>query len=66
MSDNNKVVEDVKSKTDEDKAKDFAKAYEQLCEAHQMKIVAVPVYKARDDGTFSLIIQLSIGKLPQQ
>jgi hypothetical protein len=63
MASENKV-QDVK--TDEQKAKDFVKDYEALCEKHQMRIVTVPVFKARDDGTFSVILQASVGKLPKQ
>ena len=64
MSDNSKVVEDVK--TDEQRAKAFVKDYEGLCEKHQMRIVTTPAFKARDDGTFSVVLQVSVGKLPQQ
>lgn len=53
-------------KTDEQRAKDFVKGYEELCEKHQMRVVTTPVWKARDDGTFSLVLQSSVGKLPQQ
>ena len=63
MTDQAKAVE---VKTDEQKAKEFIKDYEAICEKHQMRIVTVPVFKARDDGTFSVILQASVGKLPQQ
>jgi hypothetical protein len=63
MTDQAKAVE---VKTDEQRAKDFVKDYESICERHQMRVVTVPVYKARDDGTFSLILQSSVGKLPKQ
>jgi hypothetical protein len=67
MSDQTKpVVEDVKPLTDEQKANLFVKEYEQLCEKHQMRIVTTPVFKARDDGTFSVVLQASIGKLPKR
>lgn len=65
MSDNNKVVED-KPISDEDRAKAFVKDYESLCEKHQMRIVTAPVFKARDDGTFSVVLQTSVGRLPKQ
>lgn len=66
MSDNSKVVEDIKPLTDEQKAKDFVKDYEALCDKHQMRVVTTPAFKARDDGTFSVVLQVSVGKLPQQ
>jgi len=67
MSDQPKqVAEDVKPLTDEQKAKEFVRDYEVLCEKHQMRIVTNPAFKARDDGTFSVVLQVSVGKLPQQ
>jgi hypothetical protein len=63
MSDNQKIED--KPKSDQQKAQEFVKAYEALCDTHQMRVVATPVYKARDDGTYSLIVNMSVGKLPQ-
>jgi len=54
------------SKTDEQLAQDFIKDYTELCKKHQFQIVVTPAWKARDDGTFSLIQQSSVGKLPKQ
>lgn len=45
---------------------DFVKGYEALCNKYKMRIVTKPVYKARDDGTFSLVLHTSVGKLPLQ
>ena len=47
-----------------DKAKEFSKEYQKLCDKYQFRIVVTPVFKARDDGTWSVILQTSIGKLP--
>lgn len=54
-----------KPMSDEDRAKAFVKDYESLCEKHQMRVVTTPVFKARDDGTFSVVLQTSVGKLPK-
>lgn len=61
-----KNLKPVESETDEQKAKEFAKDYQLLCDKHQMRIISVPVFKLRDDSTFSVVVQSSIGKLPQQ
>ena len=45
-------------------AQDFAKAYEALCEEYNLRIVTTPVWISRDDGTWSMQLQVSIGKLP--
>ena len=44
---------------------DFAKAYQKLCEEYGFRIVVTPVWIARDDGTWSMQLQTSIGRLPQ-
>ena len=56
----------VQPKTDEQLAQDFIKAYSKLCEEHGYQIVVTPAWKARDDGTFSLVQQSAVGKLPKQ
>jgi hypothetical protein len=56
----------VEPKTDREKAQEFIKEYGELCEKHQMRIVTNPAFKSRDDGTFSVVLQISVGKLPQQ
>ena len=58
-----KTIEDVK--TEKEQADAFIKDIEAVFEKHQLRLVNVPVYKLRDDGTFSTIIQTSVGKLPQ-
>lgn len=51
-------------KLDRSKAQDFINDYEALCEKHKLRIVTIPVFKARDDGTFSVVLETSIGQLP--
>jgi len=44
----------------------FIKEYTELCEKHGYQIVVTPAYKSRDDGTFSTVLQTSVGKLPMK
>jgi hypothetical protein len=59
MSANKKVEDNVLD------AQGFAKAYQELCEKFGFRVVVTPVWLARDDGTFSMQLQYSVGKLPQ-
>lgn len=63
MGDNAKAVE---PKTEKELTDAFIKDIEAVFEKHQMRLVNVPVYKLRDDGTFSTLIQTSVGRLPQE
>lgn len=56
----------VQDKTDEQRVQDFIKEYEALCDKHKMRVVTTPAFKARDDGTFSVVLQSSVGKLPME
>ncbi len=47
-------------------AEQFAKEYQALCEKLGFRIVVSPQYIARDDGSFSTILQYTVGKLPKQ
>lgn len=57
---------EMKPKTENELAQEFIKEYGELCEKHSFQIVVTPAWKARDDGTFSLIQQSSIGRLPKK
>ena len=48
------------------KAEDFTKEYQALCEKTKFRIVVSPVWTARDDGTFSLVLQYTVGQLPNK
>lgn len=64
MSDNQ--VEDKKEKP-ELTPQGFVKEYQDLCEKYQMQIVVNPAFKAMaDTGTFNVVLQSSVGKLPRQ
>ena len=43
----------------------FAEAYNKLVEKHGFQLLASPAYKARDDGTFSTVIQMQVAQLPK-
>jgi hypothetical protein len=65
MSDQTKVLED--KVTDQQKAELFLKEYQELCEKHQMQIIVTPAYKvSQDTGTWSTVLQVSVGKLPKR
>jgi hypothetical protein len=50
-------------KTEQQLAQDFFKEYQELCEKHGFQVIVNPAFKARDDGTWSVVLQSSIGKL---
>ena len=52
-------------KTDQQRVETFAKEYDSLCKEHGLQIIVNPAFKARDDSTFSIVLQHSIGKLPK-
>ena len=56
----------VEPKTEQDKMKEFFEKYQKLCEEYGFRLVITPAYLARDDGTWSLILQTSVGKLPKE
>jgi len=43
----------------------FAKAYQGLCDKMGYRINVNPAWIARDDGSWSLVLQTSVGKLPE-
>lgn len=64
MKNNNQV--EVK-KTEQELASDFIKEYQELCERHGFQIVVNPAFKAMaDTGTFNVVLQTSVGRLPKQ
>lgn len=42
---------------------EFVKDYNELCEKYGFRITAIPTWKLRDDGTFSLVIQYGVEKI---
>lgn len=52
--------------TEQQKANEFIKEYEALCNRYGFNIVVNPAFKARDDGTWSVVLQSGVGKLPKK
>ena len=57
--------EQPKKKTDAELAQEFAKEYADLCEKHGYRVNVTPAMTARDDGTWSFVLQTGVAKLPQ-
>lgn len=54
-------------KTEQELAQEFIKSYSELCEKHGFQIVVQPAFKAMaDTGTFNVILQTRVGRLPKQ
>ena len=47
-------------------AEQFAKEYRTLCEKAGFRIVVNPAWISRDDGSWSVVLQTSVGKLPEK
>ncbi len=54
-----------KPKTEQERMREFLKEYNALCEKLGFRIVVNPAFQARDDGTWSVVLQTSVGKLPK-
>jgi hypothetical protein len=60
-------VEPKVEKSESEKTQDFVKEYQALCEKHGYQLVVTPVWKvSQDTGTWSTVLQPSIGKLPKE
>lgn len=44
----------------------FMDEYSSLCEKYGLMINVNPAFKSRDDGTWSVVLQVSVGKLPKK
>jgi len=54
-------------KTARQDAEEFVQAYEKLCEKYGYQIVVTPAFKSMSDtGTFSVVLQTSVGKLSKE
>lgn len=47
------------------RATKFGQEFEALCKKYNCQLVVAPQFRARDDGTFSVVLQQSIGELPR-
>ena len=52
--------------TENEKVQEWNTKRMALDEEYGLHLVVSPAWKARDDGTFSLVQQSSVGKLPKQ
>ena len=59
------MAETTKVELPKKSADEFAKRFQALCDEMGFQLVATPVWIARDDGTFSMKINWSIGELPK-
>ncbi len=57
----NIIVEDKK----EYKAEEFAKEYQALCDRMGWRIVVSPAWVSTNHGSFEMVQQYSVGKLPR-
>lgn len=55
----------IRQKSEQEEAQDFIAEYQKLCNKHGFNIVITPAYRARDDGTWSTVLQTSVGRLPK-
>lgn len=46
-------------------SQEFAKAYQELCDKMGHWVVAIPTWVARDDGSWSLVLQGKVGPTPR-
>jgi len=53
-------------KTEQERADEFIAKYRALCEDYGFNLVVTPAFKARDDGTFSVVLQSSVGRLKRR
>lgn len=68
MSENPQVqdAEVVAPKTEAQLAQDFVRDYQTLCERHGFRIVVSPTWVATNHGSFEMVLQQTVGRLPKQ
>lgn len=53
--------------SEKDAAQAFIVDYQALCEKHGFQIIVTPAFKAMaDTGTFNVVLQTSVGRLPKE
>ena len=65
MTDKAKKAVEVK-KTERELMQEFLEKYQALCDEYNLRLVITPAWISRDDGTFSLVLQTSVGKQPEK
>lgn len=54
-------------KTEQEKAQEFAKEYNELCQKYGYTFVVTPIWKmSQDNGDYRLVLESSVKKLPKQ
>lgn len=53
----------AEEKTEKELIRDFITAYNKLCKEHGYSLVTNPSFRARDDDTYSIVLQTSVSKL---
>jgi hypothetical protein len=53
-------------KSEKQLAQEFQDKYDELCRQYGLVFVVNPVWMKRDDGTFSLVLQMQAAKLPKE
>ena len=48
--------------TEQERANVFLAEYQDLCKKHKFNLVVTPAFKARDDNTWSVVLQTSVGR----
>ena len=67
MKDNKAVEKPVEvAKSEGELAQDFVAEYKALCEKHQFRLVISPAFVATNHGSFEVVLQEQIGRLPKQ
>ena len=63
-----KVTENgnVGIKTEQQLIQEFVDKYQKLCDEYKLQIVVNPAFKARDDSTWSVVLQTSVGKIKSE
>ena len=59
-------VQSKEVKSEQELANEFVKEYDKLCKRCGFSIVTVPPFKSRDDNTWSIVLQSSVGRLPEK
>ncbi len=65
MPDKVKKTVEGRTKTEQERMKEFFAKYEKLCEEEGFRMVVNPAFQARYDSTWSVVLQTSVGRLPK-
>ncbi len=63
MDDATKVEQPLLADINKPTPQEFAKKYQELCDELGYRIIVSPTWISRDDGTFSLVLQYTVGEI---